>query len=291
MSVFYNNGQSQMAGRTVGFKPAQGNEMFQIKSFMVQGAYDDLDRVPNAIIIGAGIADKMSVETGDRITVTSPKGVQRLMTIVGIFKTNNSYEDKSKSYMNIRTAQQLQREGDSFVTDINVNFTDFDLAMERSADFTALSGYKAEDWQEANATFVAGSRMRTIVITFVSLTLLVVSCFGIYTILNMTVSQKINDIAILKAIGFEGKDVIRIFVYQALTIGIIGIVLGILAALVLVNLLQKVYIGADIGYFPIRFEPWVFLRGSMIGLAITFLAGYIPARKAAKVDPVAIFRK
>jgi lipoprotein-releasing system permease protein len=58
-----------------------------------------------------------------------------------------------------------------------------------------------------------------------------------------------------------------------------------------VNLLQKVYIGADIGYFPIRFEPWVFLRGSMIGLAITFLAGYIPARKAAKVDPVAIFRK
>jgi lipoprotein-releasing system permease protein len=107
----------------------------------------------------------------------------------------------------------------------------------------------------------------------------------------MTVSQKINDIAILKAIGFEGKDVIRIFVYQALTIGIIGIVLGILAALVLVNLLQKVYIGADIGYFPIRFEPWVFLRGSMIGLAITFLAGYIPARKAAKVDPVAIFRK
>ena len=291
MSVFYNNGQSQMAGRTVGFKPAQGNEMFQIKSFMVQGAYDDLDRVPNAIIIGAGIADKMSVETGDRITVTSPKGVQRLMTIVGIFKTNNSYEDKSKSYMNIRTAQQLQREGDSYVTDINVNFTDFDLAMDRSADFTALSGYKAEDWQEANATFVAGSRMRTIVITFVSLTLLVVSCFGIYTILNMTVSQKINDIAILKAIGFEGKDVIRIFVYQALTIGIIGIVLGILAALVLVNLLQKVYIGADIGYFPIRFEPWVFLRGSMIGLAITFLAGYIPARKAAKVDPVAIFRK
>jgi lipoprotein-releasing system permease protein len=55
--------------------------------------------------------------------------------------------------------------------------------------------------------------------------------------------------------------------------------------------LQHVYIGGDIGYFPIRFEPWVFFRGILIGLFITFLAGYVPAKKAAKVDPVSIFRK
>jgi lipoprotein-releasing system permease protein len=133
--------------------------------------------------------------------------------------------------------------------------------------------------------------MRTIVITFVSLTLLLVSGFGIYNILNMTVSQKINDIAILKAMGFNGADVIRIFVTQAMIVGILGVTGGVLLALVVVNLMKHVYIGGDIGYFPIQFELYEFAKGITIGLFITFLAGYIPARKAAKVDPVTIFRK
>jgi lipoprotein-releasing system permease protein len=118
-----------------------------------------------------------------------------------------------------------------------------------------------------------------------------VAGFGIYNILNMTVSQKINDIAILKAMGFKGGDVIRIFVTQAITIGLIGIVLGVIAATIMINLLQHVYIGGDIGYFPIRFEPLKFAQGILFGFIITFLAGYMPARKAAKVDPVSIFRK
>jgi lipoprotein-releasing system permease protein len=107
----------------------------------------------------------------------------------------------------------------------------------------------------------------------------------------MTVSQKINEIAILKAMGFNGKDVIQIFVLQAITIGAIGVVLGLVLAYILISLLQHVYIGGDIGYFPVRFEWTVFLKGTCIGLFITFLAGFVPARKAAKVDPVAIFRK
>ncbi len=104
-------------------------------------------------------------------------------------------------------------------------------------------------------------------------------------------SQKINDIAILKAMGFRGKDVIQIFVTQALTIGTVGVMLGVLVATILVNILQHVYIGGDIGYFPIAFETKEFLKGIVIGITITFLAGYMPARKAAKVDPVDIFRK
>jgi lipoprotein-releasing system permease protein len=125
----------------------------------------------------------------------------------------------------------------------------------------------------------------------VSFTILLVAAFGIYNILNMTVSQKINDIAILKAMGFRGKDVITIFVTQALTIGIVGVILGVIVATILVNVMQHVYVGGDIGYFPIAFEPKEFLKGIVIGITITFLAGYMPARKAAKVDPVNIFRK
>jgi len=289
--VFYNNGQSQITGTTIGMPPAEGNKMYHIESFMVQGSLAALETNQNGILVGSGIASKMNLNTGDNISITSSKGVNLNLKVVGIFQTNNSKEDKTKSYVNLNIAQQLLKEGSSYITDINVNVNDPNDAPALAKEFTSLTGYKAEDWIAANESYMAASRMRKIVITFISLTLLIVSCFGIYNILNMTVTQKINDIAILKAMGFNGKDVIRIFVYQAITIGTIGVALGIVLAIILVNLLKHVYIGGDIGYFPIRFEPVVFLRGIGIGLFVTFLAGYIPAKKAAKVDPVSIFRK
>jgi lipoprotein-releasing system permease protein len=91
--------------------------------------------------------------------------------------------------------------------------------------------------------------------------------------------------------GFKGNNVIRIFVQQAMIIGLIGIILGLTLATILVNVLKHVYVGGDIGYFPIQFEPTMYLRGILFGAIITFFAGYIPAKKAANVDPVSIFRK
>lgn len=289
--VFYNNGKSQITGTTIGFPPSLGNQMYHIESFMVQGSIQNLEMNRNGILIGSGIAEKMNLNAGDNISLTSSRGVTLSLTVVGIFQTKNSREDKTKSYVNLAVAQQLLKEGNTYITDINVNVKDPNTAPEIAEELSELTQYKAEDWKAANEAYMAASRMRKIVITFISFTLLIVSCFGIYNILNMTVSQKINDIAILKAIGFNGKDVVRIFVFQALTIGMIGVILGVGFAMILVNALSKVYIGGDIGNFPIGFEPLVFLRGIAVGIVVTFFAGYVPARKAAKVDPVSIFRK
>jgi lipoprotein-releasing system permease protein len=290
-SVFYTNGKSQIAGIATGTKPDEANKMYNIQSFMVVGNFDQLKNNPNGIIIGSGIAEKMNLSIGDNLNLTSSKAVNRTFQVIGIFRTNNSITDKTKSYIHISTAQQLLKESNSYITDINVNISDPEKASEMAKKIAMLTGYNAEGWKEANETMMAANKMRKIVITFVSLTILLVAGFGIYNILNMTVSQKINDIAILKAIGFKGKDVIRIFVTQAVTIGILGVIGGMLMATILITFLKTVYIGGDIGYFPIDYEPTKFIQGVLIGLFITFWAGYIPARKAAKVDPVDILRK
>lgn len=290
-SVFYNNGKSQISGIVAGINPDEANLMYDIKSFMVEGKYDLLKSNPNGIIIGSGIAEKMNVEVGDNINLTSSRGVNRTFKLIGIFKTNNSAVDKTKSYINLASSQQLLKEGNSYITDINVNVTDPETAGDMAKKLTQITGYKAEGWKEANQTLMAANKMRKLIISFVSLTILLVAGFGIYNILNMTVSQKINDIAILKAIGFKGKDVIRIFVMQAISIGIMGVIGGIILATVLITILKRVYLGGDIGYFPIDYEPVKYIQGIVIGLGITFFAGYIPAKKAAGIDPVEIFRK
>ncbi len=291
VNVFYNNGKSQISGLAIGIKPEEANMMYNIKSFMAEGNFDLLKSNPNGIIIGSGIAEKMNAKIGDNINLTSSKSVNKTYKVVGIFKTNNSKVDKSNSYVNLASSQQLLKEGASYITDINVNIVDPEKAKAIAEKISNITGYKAEGWKEANETFMAANKMRKMIITFVSLTILLVAGFGIYNILNMTVSQKINDIAILKAMGFKGKDVIRIFVTQAVTIGIMGVIGGMIMATVLITFLKKVYVGGDIGYFPIDYEPTKYLQGVVIGLVITFFAGYIPAKKAAKVDPVTIFRK
>lgn len=290
-NVFYNNGKSQISGLSVGIKPDEANLMYDIKSFVVEGNFDLLKSNSNGIVIGSGISEKMNLDVADNLNLTSSKGVNRTFKIVAIFKTNNSSTDKTKSYINIAAAQQLLKEGSSYITDININITDPENAEIVAQKIESVTGYNAEGWKQANETLMAANKMRKIIITFVSLTILLVAGFGIYNILNMTVSQKINDIAILKAMGFKGKDVIQIFVTQAVSIGVMGVLGGMLLATILITVLKRVYVGGDIGYFPIDYELKKFLQGVVIGLIITFFAGYIPAKKAANVDPVEILRK
>ena len=290
-SVFYNNGKSQISGISVGIKPDEANLMYDIKSFMVDGNFDLLKSNPNGIIIGSGVAEKMNLAINDNLNLTSSKSINRTFKVVGIFKTNNSITDKTKSYINLSASQQLLKQGNNYITDINVNVIDPEIAEKVAEKLIQITGYKAEGWKQANETLMATNKMRKMIITFVSLTILLVAGFGIYNILNMTVSQKINDIAILKAMGFKGKDVIRIFVTQAISIGIMGVIGGVIMATILITILKRVYLGGDIGYFPIDYEPQKFVQGVLIGLFITFFAGYIPAKKAANVDPIDILRK
>ena len=290
-SVFYNNGKTQVSGLSIGIKPDEADMMYSITSSMVEGKFETLKSDPNGIVIGIGIAEKMNLVLGDNINLTSQKGVTKNLRVTGIFQSFNSTADDTKSYVNLYTAQQLLKENNVYVTDISVNVKDPYQAAAVAEKLSQLTGYKSEDWKESNESLMALSKMRFIMINYVSTAIMLIAGFGIYNILNMTVSQKINDIAILKAIGFKGNDVIRIFVTQALSIGLIGVVGGMLMALLMITLLKKVYIGGDIGYFPVDYELQKFIQGVVMGLVITFFAGYIPARKAAKVDPVSIFRK
>ena len=291
VGVFYNNAKTQISGRAIGILPEEANQMFNMETYVVEGSVNNLKNNINGILLGAGVASKMNVKQGDNISITSSIGMTKVMKVIGVFQTNNSVVDKTTAYINIAFAQQLLKKNASYITDINVNIKDYTKAKAYAVNLAQLTNYKAEDWETANETYMAATKMRAIIIRFVSISILLVAGFGIYNILNMTVMQKINDIAILKAIGFNGFDVVTIFVSQALIIGLIGIVFGVLFASVMVASLQSYYVGGDIGYFPIYFKLSNFIKGVAFGFGVTFLAGFIPARKAANVDPVSIFRK
>lgn len=290
INVFYNNGSAQVNGSSSGVNINEANAMFDIQSTMVEGSLQNLISTPNGIILGVGIAENLSIQINDIISVVSPTGIVKVMKVVGLFKTSNSVVDKSKSYMNLSMAQQLMAEGPDYITDIYVNVKNPDKAASYLPMIMERTGYNAEDWKAANQSAEASKKTRGIMMGSISIIVLIVAAFTIYNIVNMTVKQKLHDIAILKAQGFAGKSVIKIFISEALIIGGLGTIIGLVLGSALVKALSRVYIGGDRGYFPVEFEPKIMVMGILIGLLVTFIAGYIPARGAAKVDPISIFR-
>jgi len=290
-AAFYNRGKTQIKGSGNGVNMIEYSNMFNTNKYMVAGSIQALQGNLNGIIIGKGIAEKLSLNLGDNITVSSSYGVSKVLRIVGIFNMGNSLMDDSRSFVNISTAQQFLKENSSFVTTIYANTIDADKTLGFVEKLQSLTEYRVEDWQTTNADIISTDKTRKAMMGAISLSILLVASFGIYNILSATITQKINDIAILKAMGFKGGDVIKIFVSEAFIMGIIGTIIGLCCGAILITIMSKVYMGPPVGYFPIRIEPKLFTQSFILGIFITFCAGYFPARKAANVDPVEIFRK
>ena len=291
VDVFYNNGKSQLRGTANGVDITAADAMFNITSYMLAGNLQDLQDNLNAIVIGKGIAEKLNVGIDDNITITSSQGVNKLLKVKGIFSTGNNYTDQSKSYVNIHTAQQFAKENASYVTTIYANTIKSDKAVEFAKKIQLSMQYKVEAWQVTNADVLSGNRVRNTLMGAISLSILIVAAFGIYNILNMTVMQKLNDIAILKATGFSRKDVITIFVTEAVIMGLLGSVAGLVLGALLIAIMGNIYMGPPTGNFPIYFDATIFAYSFFLGATVTFCAGYIPALKAARIDPVEIFRR
>ncbi|MGB8704969.1 MAG: FtsX-like permease family protein, partial [Gillisia sp.] len=136
--------------------------------------------------------------------------------------------------------------------------------------------------------------IRNLITYAVSFTLLIVAGFGIYNILNMLIYEKMNDIAILKAMGFSGKDVQFVFLSQAIIIGIVGGILGLILGYTLSVVIDGIPFKTEalptITTYPVNFNLWYYVIGICFALAATFLAGYLPSLKARKMDPVEILR-
>lgn len=292
--VFYNYGPVQLPGTIAGVDILEEDKLFGLRSKMKSGRIEDLLANTEGIIIGTGIARKMNVKVDDRIVITTPQGYTMTLKIVGTFQMGIGVIDNVRSYANISTVQTIMQQDKTYITDINIKLKDLRQAKLIAPEFQNMSGYKSEDWETANATFLTGVIIRNIITYSVSITLLIVAGFGIYNILNMTIYNKMKDIAILKAMGFAGKDVRMIFMIQSLVIGFIGSIAGLIIGYGLSYLIsQAPFDGGDVvslDHFPVNFDPMYYIIGIVFGVATTAVAGYMPSRKAANLDPIEILR-
>ena len=292
--VFFNKGPVPFSGQIAGVDILKENKLYDLKKRIKSGNIETLLSNPNSILMGKTLARNLNVKVGDKLTITTPNGSLKLVKVAGIFGFGIQTVDAVKCYANIAMVQEILQKDKGFITDIHVKMNDPQVALKYAKIVKNQFGYKTQDWAEANTAILAGDKIRNGMVIIVSFTLLVVAGFGIYNIMNMNVINKMKDIAILKATGFAGNDIVSIFLIQSVIIGVLGALLGITIGFGLSYLLSQTPFDVgdmlDIKTFPVKFEAKYYGLGMIFGIVTTILAGYFPARKASKIDPVAILR-
>ena len=288
------SGIVQYGGRIAGIDVDKEDLVFHVSDYMTQGDIQRLKTINNGIILGEGLAENLGVKMNDNVSVIATNGTTLDMKVVGINRTGLTEVDRSRAYISIRNARVLLNVDNAYLTDINIKLKDINEAEQLAMEFEKRFGYKAEDWKKANSNIFGVFKIQNMVTYLIIVSILIVSGFGIFNILMMIIYEKLPDIAILKAIGYKNKDIKMIFIIESLAIGITGGLTGLLFGFLLTKFIGSIPLNikgfVSMKYLEFNSSPAFYIFAFFFALIATALAGYFPARKAAKFDPVDIIR-
>jgi lipoprotein-releasing system permease protein len=225
------------------------------------------------------------------ISATSATAGTRTLRITGLFKRGQAQIADTSGYVLLREAQSLL--GRPFIINrIGVKLDDPYSAETIAAGIEKRFGYKAESWEERSADFLSLLITRNIIMYTVVSAILLVASFGIYTAVSTSVADKTKDIAILRSIGFSSADLQLLFIVEGMILAIIGVFLGWMLGTLLMQILGhvKISVGGEPQFIPMDRSPRQYAIAAAASLASGVFAAWLPARRAAKVDPVDILR-
>jgi lipoprotein-releasing system permease protein len=286
-------GGKEVAAALIGIEPKRERRVSQVEADMIAGTLDDLYGTANGIILGRGLARKLAAEVGSTLSVTSPAGVMLKAKVVGLVDSGIVSLDDGTGYALLKKVQVLL-ERPNIINEIRLRLDDVTAARSVARRVEARIGYRSESWEEANQGVLEVFAIRNIIIYTVVSGILIVAAFGIFNIVSTITFEKAHDIAILKSLGFREADIRAIFLFEGLLMGGVGTGLGWALGYGLCRVLGSIHIQVraftEAASLPVIYAPAHYLIAGAAAIAAAAIAGYLPARRAARFNPVDIIR-
>ncbi len=248
----------------------------------------------DGIVLGASLAQQLGVMPGDSVMLRNISGDTAELTVAGTFRVGNELIDSVASYMSLHNLQTYLGVGEN-ITGYHLRLARPQRASEVGVRLGDAFGLRPTSWESLFASLISQLRLQKAVIAVVVFLIVVVAAMGIANILVLTVAEKTEEIAILRALGASERQVLAIFTTEGLLLGGLGTAAGAVLGLGVSTYfrLQPFPLPGDLYFItqlPVQLQPTDVLWVCGVSVATSVLAGLFPARRAANLDPVDVLR-
>jgi ABC-type lipoprotein release transport system permease subunit len=256
------------------------------------------------LLIGGVLADSLNLHPGDQVSLLVSTADEHpdeaLFTIRGLYSTGVPVYDETTLFLPLDKAQSFTRT-ENHASIIFILLDEQDYADTLAATLEAPQ-YQVLTWRDMNRVLLDALQMSNAFMTLLNLVVLAVVGVVIANTLLMAVFERVRDMGVLAALGMKGRQILTMFLLQALTLGVVGILIGILLGSIGIGYLAKfgLVIGdaAGTGSAAMPISSTIYaqfpLRDIIIlsatGLVITMLAALYPSWLASRLEPIEALR-
>ncbi|KPK97974.1 MAG: hypothetical protein AMJ95_06430, partial [Omnitrophica WOR_2 bacterium SM23_72] len=290
--VLMNAGERYFAVGLRGIEPKTETQVTRLKQYIILGDMDSLSE--GGVIIGKELAAYLALSLHSSFLIYSPLGKKHVLSVTGIFNSGMYDYDMNLVFVNLASAQQILGL-DNQISSLSIKLDNLYLADKVRKELGEIVGsnYILKTWTEANQTFFAALKLEKLTMFIILTLIILVASFNIASTLIVMVMEKTKDIGILRSLGMASSNIRKIFTYEGLLIGSLGIFLGGAGGITLCSLLKKyqfIKLPQDIYYIdrlPVSIELWPDIALILLAaLVIVLISTVYPASKAAQLKPV-----
>ena len=265
----------------------------ELKNKIVYGEMNSKKK--NTILIGKELFNQLGAEIGDKIILVSPENQELPLVIGGVFESGYYDYDVNMVIIPLATARYLLYLDENDVTSLEVTLFNPYKAEEVADKIFNKYGFLSRTWGDQNRNLLSALALEKTVMIVVFSLIVVIAGFVVWVIMNMLVREKIKDIGIMRAMGFPKKTIMRIFLFEGMTLGGIGIVIGTVLSLSILWYVENYSISGitNIYYLtkiPVELSLKEIITIIFVNIIIIFLSSVFPAYRAGKMETMEALR-
>ena len=270
-----------------GIEPESYSGILDLRSKLTEGSFDVTG---THAVVGVELARELGLSVGDTVRLVAPADRSEVFTVSGLFDVGNKDLNLRWVFISLRSGQTLMDLAGG-VSSVELKVRDIFNAEQVARDLRSDTGLKVESWMELNSQILIGLRSQDSSSYMIQFFVIVAVVLGIASVLVVSVIQKGRQIGILRAFGTRREQVLRIFLLQGGLMGLAGSLVGIFLGTFLALAFQNLASNPDGSpLFPVALTVGLYTRAVAVALGTGLLGSWLPARRAAALDPAVAIR-